>query len=205
MTDTLSETDGDEYSPHNYPIRVYEASGDTYAVAVETTFADGSTRAEHYTEEQARAIFEGLDVLLNDPSEVGAAVVCGCGEYAVEFPQGNQPEALDVVCPECGNHFGFDGAADDFVPEAAAGGPPHPHDQSDAAYNRDRSNESDDEGDDRYVVRHESGTLTGPYTEYVRAAQVDSSNDHHGVLKIDEVGGVDDPVPDGEAVEEVID
>lgn len=141
MTDTLSETDGDENSPHNHPIRVYESSGDTYAVAVETKFADGSKRTEHYTEEQARAIFEGLDVLLNDPSEVGAAA------------------------------------------DSADG----------------------DEGGARYVVRHDGGSLTGPYTEYVRAAQVDSSNDHHGVLKIDEVGGVDDPVPDGEAVETVID
>lgn len=108
MTDTLSETEGDENDPHEHPIRVYESSGGTYAVAVETTFSDGSTRTEHYTEEQARALFEGLDVLLNDPSEVGSAVVCGCGEYAVEFPQGNEPNGLDVVCPECGNHFGWD-------------------------------------------------------------------------------------------------
>lgn len=31
---------------------------------------------------------------------------CGCGEYVVHWPKGQQPPAIDVVCPECRNHFG---------------------------------------------------------------------------------------------------
>lgn len=41
-------------------------------------------------------------------------VPCGCGEYAVLVP--DQPEAIDVVCPECGNHFGEGSAADEPCP-----------------------------------------------------------------------------------------
>jgi len=38
---------------------------------------------------------------IGEPTEVP----CGCGEYAAMVP--SQPLSLDVVCPECENHFGF--------------------------------------------------------------------------------------------------
>lgn len=67
----------------------------------------------------------------------------------------------------------------------------------------DESRDDNDRPDTgRYYVRHESGRLSGPYAEYVVAARKDASNDHHGVITADEVGGVDDPVPDGEGVDE---
>lgn len=36
------------------------------------------------------------------------SIPCGCGEYAVDVPEGDTPPAIDVVCPVCGNHFGHD-------------------------------------------------------------------------------------------------
>lgn len=56
------------------------------------------------------------------------SIPCGCGDYAVEVPDGAAPEGLDAVCPECGNHFGYgsgeeDGdryEAGDFESEGAA-------------------------------------------------------------------------------------
>lgn len=36
----------------------------------------------------------------------GGNIPCGCGNYSVMVP--TQPKAIDVVCPVCGNHFGFD-------------------------------------------------------------------------------------------------
>lgn len=47
---------------------------------------------------------------------------CGCGDYQVAFPSGDVPESFDVVCPECGNHFGQGPAPDEACPCA------HDHD-----------------------------------------------------------------------------
>lgn len=35
-------------------------------------------------------------------------IVCGCGDYRVYVPRQQNPEGIDVVCPECGNHFGYE-------------------------------------------------------------------------------------------------
>ena len=37
---------------------------------------------------------------------------CGCGDYSVTFPSGDVPDSFDVVCPECGNHFGQGGSGE---------------------------------------------------------------------------------------------
>jgi hypothetical protein len=50
---------------------------------------------------------------------IGDATVtipCGCGDYTVHVKADNPPESLDVVCPECGNHFGYGDAADKPCP-----------------------------------------------------------------------------------------
>jgi len=44
----------------------------------------------------------------DDPDTVFAP--CGCGDYRVGFPSGEVPDSFDVVCPECGNHFGQGGS-----------------------------------------------------------------------------------------------
>jgi len=41
---------------------------------------------------------------------------CGCGDYSVTFPSGDVPDSFDVVCPECGNHFGQGAAPDEPCP-----------------------------------------------------------------------------------------
>lgn len=46
----------------------------------------------------------------------GTVIPCGCGDYAVEVPERNVPESIDVVCPECGNHFGQGPAPDEPCP-----------------------------------------------------------------------------------------
>lgn len=38
----------------------------------------------------------------------GTEIACGCGDYAVVVPERALPESIDVVCPECGNHFGHE-------------------------------------------------------------------------------------------------
>ena len=47
------------------------------------------------------------EVLYGDDPET-VFVPCGCGDYRVGFPSGEVPDSFDVVCPECGNHFGYD-------------------------------------------------------------------------------------------------
>jgi len=51
----------------------------------------------------------------DDPFE-SVTVPCGCGEYEVTFPTGGVPDSFDVVCPECGNHFGQGPAPDEPCP-----------------------------------------------------------------------------------------
>ena len=46
-------------------------------------------------------------------------IPCGCGDYGVAFGD-EAPLAIDVVCPKCENHFGYDTTPDDA--EADAGG-----------------------------------------------------------------------------------
>lgn len=43
-------------------------------------------------------------------------VWCGCGDFAVSVPRDVHLPAIDVVCPECGNHFGHGAAADEPCP-----------------------------------------------------------------------------------------
>lgn len=39
-------------------------------------------------------------------SEDYSAIPCGCGDFEVRAPSGVVVPSIDVVCPECGNHFG---------------------------------------------------------------------------------------------------
>ena len=43
------------------------------------------------------------------------AVHCGCGEYRIVISSTKVVKELDVICPECGNHFGW--AVDDDIAE----------------------------------------------------------------------------------------
>lgn len=47
----------------------------------------------------------GVSVTMDDLSEL-TSIHCGCGEYAIAVPAGALPDVIDVVCPECNNHFG---------------------------------------------------------------------------------------------------
>jgi len=66
---------------------------------------------------------EPIDVRVDEiPDRVADAigddfvrVGCGCGEYDVAF-EGEVPDSFDVVCPECGNHFGQGPAPDEPCP-----------------------------------------------------------------------------------------
>lgn len=60
----------------------------------------------------AREVAEEIaDTIVERSAEDTTRIPCGCGDYHVDVPAGTQPEAIDVVCPECGNHFGH--ATDD--------------------------------------------------------------------------------------------
>ena len=48
-----------------------------------------------------------------DPHDL-VVVACGCGDYSVKVP--STPEAIDVVCPECDNHFGHGEAPGEACP-----------------------------------------------------------------------------------------
>lgn len=41
-----------------------------------------------------------------------ATVQCGCGDYEVTIDSREHVRAVDIICPECKNHFGWE------VPEA---------------------------------------------------------------------------------------
>lgn len=64
--------DDDRTDPHYHPISVREPQGDTYAVAVRETYADGSGRVQHYTDEQAQELLNGLQDALNDEHDTEA-------------------------------------------------------------------------------------------------------------------------------------
>lgn len=39
--------------------------------------------------------------------EDSTTIYCGCNEHSISVPTEPKPLALDVVCPECGNHYGY--------------------------------------------------------------------------------------------------
>lgn len=39
-------------------------------------------------------------------------IMCGCGDFGVTVTDYYAIQALDVLCPECDNHFGFDNTGD---------------------------------------------------------------------------------------------
>lgn len=41
---------------------------------------------------------------------------CGCGDYGIDVSDHGPLYVFGAICPECGNHFGFDSSDD---PEAA--------------------------------------------------------------------------------------
>ncbi len=36
-----------------------------------------------------------------------ATVRCGCGDFAVDIDSREYVRAVDIICPECKNHFGW--------------------------------------------------------------------------------------------------
>lgn len=53
----------------------------------------------------------GEQVVRSNDSREQTRIPCGCGSYTVIY-EGDQPESIDVVCPDCGNHFGYGDSAD---------------------------------------------------------------------------------------------
>jgi hypothetical protein len=53
----------------------------------------------------------GEQVVRSNDSREQTRIPCGCGSYTVIY-EGDQPESIDVVCPDCGNHFGYGDTAD---------------------------------------------------------------------------------------------
>jgi hypothetical protein len=41
-------------------------------------------------------------------SDDPTTITCGCGDYSIGISDYADIQTLDVVCPECENHFGFD-------------------------------------------------------------------------------------------------
>lgn len=84
-------------------------------------FSDILLEHRNYTEDQSHLIHEAVrrypvdedvwDAFTGEAFEDGTEsdeepvpIHCGCGEYAVYAPDGTVD--IDVICPECGNHFG---------------------------------------------------------------------------------------------------
>jgi hypothetical protein len=55
---------------------------------------------------QITAAIEKTGELGDDDPFESVTVPCGCGKYDVAFISTTVPDSFDVVCPECGNHFG---------------------------------------------------------------------------------------------------
>jgi len=82
---------------------VYTAAPDRYA--------DDVPEPEAAPQAAFDALLERADVDVDDFPAGPTVVPCGCGDYRVEFPS-DVPDTFDVVCPECGNHFGHDKPAE---------------------------------------------------------------------------------------------
>lgn len=41
-------------------------------------------------------------------------VRCGCGDYAVDIDSRKHICSVDIICPKCNNHFGWDAPEDEF-------------------------------------------------------------------------------------------
>lgn len=114
-------------------------------------------------------------------------------------PTETEQDAVDAAYEIIHSAPGFDGIdAETFashVTETAVDVEPESAD--DAGEEDEAADDADDAG---YYVRHDSGSLSGPYNDYTTACRRDASNDHHGVLARDDIGGVDDPIPDGQTL-----
>lgn len=66
--------------------------------------------------EEFREAFESTTADRGSDEGDRTAIPCGCGDYKVQVPTGATPNAIDVVCPECDNHFGHGEAPDEPCP-----------------------------------------------------------------------------------------
>lgn len=41
-------------------------------------------------------------------------VRCGCGEYSIDIDSREHVRSIDIICPECKNHFGWEVPEDEF-------------------------------------------------------------------------------------------
>lgn len=41
-------------------------------------------------------------------------VTCGCGNYEIHISETKHIRSLDIICPECKNHFGWDIPEEEF-------------------------------------------------------------------------------------------
>lgn len=77
--------EGVEDDPHELPLRVVDHTDtpSAHAVGVYEVFDDGSESSTHYTEEQARALRDALDDVLNDEGDDTDADADDSTPYAV--------------------------------------------------------------------------------------------------------------------------
>ena len=74
--------------------------------------ADGAQEAEPYEDNTSATIQAGGADPDNDailvPWEDPYRIHCGCGEHNIVVSDYQQIYQFDAICPECGNHFGWD-------------------------------------------------------------------------------------------------
>lgn len=113
--DVKADRDVDDYvdlSDYNVPNSAEATDVDRHAVGAPwarlRVYADDMSNRDVVREnERFVGLPEGVEVVVEHVEAAdGSRIVCGCGDYAVTVPEGTQPPSIDVVCPECGNHFG---------------------------------------------------------------------------------------------------
>jgi len=93
-----------------------------------TAYPMPATRLTRFPAEQASLIGE-KDIEFTRTNVPGEhisvpqtrSVPCGCGDYRVHVPVRHATPSIDVVCPECGNHFGQDEPSEDEAVETDGG------------------------------------------------------------------------------------
>jgi len=77
---------------------------------------DAAPSTEYYDLlDRADVDFEDAEEDTDETREF-VSIPCGCGDFAVSHERGKSPGTIDVVCPECGNHFGYGEDAPNPVP-----------------------------------------------------------------------------------------
>ena len=116
--------------PREFTVYAHSANDDEiayeraeYAPAGDKTL-DRALRGLGYEVELTYRVHEDAEVELIRAADVGGPggvidrasatiITCGCGDYDVAVTEYDRIVELDVLCPECNNHFGFGPAPDD--------------------------------------------------------------------------------------------